>query len=588
MTQYLLDKGYLKDEQLKEAQQVQQQTKNPDIGKVLVTLGMVGEREVIEAQAQEAGYPFVDLDRVQLESSAINVVPDRIAKQHNVIPVRKEGTTIWLAMSNPNNLDALDAVRFASGCMVKPAIAVPGAIDDAIKKYYGGGNGAAESGEAAAAPTATQQSAAASRGAINALVAQAQVNRDADSAKMPDAVSEDDAAELAEQAPIIKLANAVIQQAILDRASDIHVEPQSRAVRVRYRIDGVLAEAMTVPKNLQAPMISRLKIMSEMNIAERRVPQDGRIEVRHQGKEFDLRVSSIPTPFGEKIVMRILDKGNAMIGLTKLGFSAYNQAAIEELISQPNGMFLCTGPTGSGKTTTQYSVLHMLNSVERNIITVEDPVEYQLNGISQVQVNKKAGLTFGTALRAFLRQDPDIIMVGEMRDLETAEIAIEASLTGHLVLSTLHTNDAPSATLRMIDMGVEPYLISATVIGILAQRLGRRIDQEHKEPYEVKAIELRRFGFGVTDPDEAVTLYRGVPHEDNRMTGFKGRSGLHELMVMNAEIAELVVRRAPLNDIKSAAKANGMKELREDGLEKVLAGVTTPDEVMRVVFTAGF
>lgn len=588
MTQYLLDKGYLKDEQLKEAQQVQQQTKNPDIGKVLVTLGMVGEREVIEAQAQEAGYPFVDLDRVQLESSAINVVPDRIAKQHNVIPVRKEGTTIWLAMSNPNNLDALDAVRFASGCMVKPAIAVPGAIDDAIKKYYGGGNGAAESGESAAAPTATQQSAAASRGAINALVAQAQVNRDADSAKMPDAVSEDDAAELAEQAPIIKLANAVIQQAILDRASDIHVEPQSRAVRVRYRIDGVLAEAMTVPKNLQAPMISRLKIMSEMNIAERRVPQDGRIEVRHQGKEFDLRVSSIPTPFGEKIVMRILDKGNAMIGLTKLGFSAYNQAAIEELISQPNGMFLCTGPTGSGKTTTQYSVLHMLNSVERNIITVEDPVEYQLNGISQVQVNKKAGLTFGTALRAFLRQDPDIIMVGEMRDLETAEIAIEASLTGHLVLSTLHTNDAPSATLRMIDMGVEPYLISATVIGILAQRLGRRIDQEHKEPYEVKAIELRRFGFGVTDPDEAVTLYRGVPHEDNRMTGFKGRSGLHELMVMNAEIAELVVRRAPLNDIKSAAKANGMKELREDGLEKVLAGVTTPDEVMRVVFTAGF
>lgn len=299
-------------------------------------------------------------------------------------------------------------------------------------------------------------------------------------------------------------------------------------------------------------------------------------------------MSSIPTPFGEKIVMRILDKGNAMIGLTKLGFSAYNQAAIEELISQPNGMFLCTGPTGSGKTTTQYSVLHMLNSVERNIITVEDPVEYQLNGISQVQVNKKAGLTFGTALRAFLRQDPDIIMVGEMRDLETAEIAIEASLTGHLVLSTLHTNDAPSATLRMIDMGVEPYLISATVIGILAQRLGRRIDQEHKEPYEVKAIELRRFGFGVTDPDEAVTLYRGVPHEDNRMTGFKGRSGLHELMVMNAEIAELVVRRAPLNDIKSAAKANGMKELREDGLEKVLAGVTTPDEVMRVVFTAGF
>jgi type IV pilus assembly protein PilB len=343
-----------------------------------------------------------------------------------------------------------------------------------------------------------------------------------------------------------------------------------------------------VPKNLQAPMISRLKIMAEMNIAERRIPQDGRIEVRHQGQEFDLRVSSIPTPFGEKIVMRILDKGNAMIGLGKLGFTEENQAAIEELVSQPNGMFLCTGPTGSGKTTTQYSVLHILNSIERNIITVEDPVEYQLGGLAQVQVNKKAGLTFGTALRAFLRQDPDIIMVGEMRDLETAEIAIEASLTGHLVLSTLHTNDAPSATLRMIDMGVEPYLISATVIGVLAQRLGRQIDKNHKEPYEVRELDLRRFGFPVQNPDNMVTLYRGIPHEDNRMTGFKGRTGFHELMIMNGEIAEMVVRRSPLNDIKAAAKANGMKELREDGLAKVLLGQTTPDEVMRVVFTAGF
>ncbi|MEZ5163050.1 MAG: GspE/PulE family protein [Fimbriimonadaceae bacterium] len=436
---------------------------------------------------------------------------------------------------------------------------------------------------AAAAPAAGE--AAASRADIRGMIAQAQVNRDVDMAALPDDASED---ELAEQAPIIKLANAIIQQAILDRASDIHVEPQERAVRCRYRIDGVLMEAMTVPRNLQAPLISRFKIMAEMNIAERRVPQDGRIEVRNAGKEFDLRVSSIPTPWGEKIVMRILDKGNAMIGLSKLGFSASNQAAIEELISQPNGMFLCTGPTGSGKTTTQYSVLHILNSVERNIITIEDPVEYQLNGISQVQVNKKAGLTFGTALRAFLRQDPDIIMVGEMRDLETAEIAIEASLTGHLVLSTLHTNDAPSATLRMVDMGVVPYLISATVIGVLAQRLGRRIDQDNKEPYEVKQLDLRRFGFQVTDPEAPVTLYKGIPTESNRQTGFRGRSGIHELMLMNAEIAELVVRRAPLNDIKEAAKANGMKELREDGLEKVLAGVTTPDEVMRVVFTAGF
>jgi len=587
MAKYLMDKGFLQQDQLDEATKVQEQSNTPNLGKILIDLGMVGEREVTEAQAQEAGYPFVDLDNVSLESSAVNVVPDRIAKQHSVIPVRKDGMVLWVAMKDPNDIEAIDAIRFASGCQVKPAIAVRGAIEDAIKKYYGGSNGDNGAAPVAADAPAEGGMQRTNTAGISALVAQAQVNRDADNYAMPTG-EEDDGAELAEQAPIIKLANAVIQTAIVDRASDIHVEPQQRSVRVRYRIDGVLMEAMTVPKNLQAPMISRLKIMAEMNIAERRVPQDGRIEVRHQGKEFDLRVSSIPTPFGEKIVMRILDKGNAMIGLTKLGFTEGNQAAIEELISQPNGMFLCTGPTGSGKTTTQYSVLNMLNSVERNIITVEDPVEYQLGGISQVQVNKKAGLTFGTALRSFLRQDPDIIMVGEMRDLETAEIAIEASLTGHLVLSTLHTNDAPSATLRMIDMGVEPYLISATVIGVLAQRLARRIDPNHKEPYEVRELDLRRFGFKVKDPDGTVTLYRGIPHDDNRMTGFRGRNGIHELMIMNAEIAELVVRRAPLNDIKAAAKANGMHELREDGLEKVLSGMTTPDEVMRVVFTAGF
>lgn len=584
---FLLEKGFLKQDQLDQALKVQEQTKNPNLGKVLMDLGFVGEREVLAAQAQEAGYPFVDLDNVPHDKSATNVVPDRIVKLHNVFPVKKEGSILYVAMSNPNNIQALDDVRLASGCVVRPIVAVQGAIEDAIKKAY-----AAESAPDAAkpaggsAPAATTGSAPGGRAELRAILAQAQATRDADVAAGPKEAANED--ELADQAPIIKLANAVIQTAINDRASDIHVEPSVRGVRVRYRIDGVLMEAMNLPKNLQAPLISRFKIMADMNIAERRVPQDGRIEVRSTGKEYDLRVSTIPCPFGEKIVMRILDKGNAMIGLGKLGFSDENQAFIEELVSQPNGMFLCTGPTGSGKTTTQYSVLNILNSIERNIITVEDPIEYQLPGIAQVQVNKKAGLTFGTALRAFLRQDPDIIMVGEMRDLETAEIAIEASLTGHLVLSTLHTNDAPSATIRMIDMGVEPYLISATVIGVLAQRLGRKVDPDNREPYTVKAIDLRRFGFPVTDPDEDVTLFRGVPHDDNRMTGYRGRTGVHELMRMNAEIAELVVRRASLNDLKEAAKANGMKELREDGLEKVLAGVTDPQEIMRVVFTAGY
>jgi type IV pilus assembly protein PilB len=359
-------------------------------------------------------------------------------------------------------------------------------------------------------------------------------------------------------------------------------------VRVRYRIDGVLHEVLTLPKYIQAPLISRYKIMAEMNIAEKRLPQDGRIPIRYQNKDYDLRVSSIPTPLGEKIVMRILDKTSVLIGLNKLGFTPETQARLEELVMQPQGMVLSTGPTGSGKTTTQYSILHKLNSVEKNILTIEDPIEYQLPGISQVQVNRKAGLTFANALRAFLRQDPDIIMVGEMRDLETAEIAIEAALTGHLVLSTLHTNDAPSAVIRMIDMGVEPYLIAATVTGVLAQRLARRVCQKCKQPREIRAADLRAFGFQVEDPDQMVTIWEGTGCEECRYRGYKGRIGIFELMVVNAEIAELIVRRAPLSDIKEAAKANGMKELREDGLIKVLEGVTTPDEVRRVVFTAGY
>jgi type IV pilus assembly protein PilB len=344
---------------------------------------------------------------------------------------------------------------------------------------------------------------------------------------------------------------------------------------------------MPLPKYIDKPLISRFKIMADMNIAERRVPQDGRIPIRWDNKDFDLRVSCLPTVHGEKIVMRILDKTNILIGLNRLGFSAEVQSQIEELTAQPNGMFLTTGPTGSGKTTTLYSVLHKLNSVEKNIITIEDPVEYQLSGISQVQVHKKAGLTFANAMRSFLRQDPDIIMVGEMRDLETAEIAVEASLTGHLVLSTLHTNDAPSAVVRLVDMGVEPYLISATVIACLAQRLARKICLKCKITYQVPAIELRRFGFRNADPNELITLHKGDGCDVCKFTGYKGRIGIYEMMRINDEIRELMVRRAPLADLREAAKANGMHELKEDGLDKVLAGITTPEEVMRVVFTAG-
>ncbi|MBS1717132.1 MAG: Flp pilus assembly complex ATPase component TadA [Armatimonadetes bacterium] len=594
MVQFLVQKGYLKQDQFEEARKVQDQTKNPDFGQVLIDLGFVGEREVLQGKAQEAGIGFVDLDNTTPESSALNVVPEKVAKSHRLIPVKKDNNTLYVALTDYRNIQAIDAVQAASGLRVIPVLAVPEAIDNAIRQNYGGSNGSAGSNGAAkgAAAAATKAPVPAETGSsvqnfnkdMRAAIAEFGVSR----GSQTDEEDEKAGAELADQAPIIKLANALIQQAITDRASDIHVEPQPKSVRVRYRVDGVLEEAMTVPRNLLAPLVSRLKIMADMNIAERRIPQDGRIEVRHNNKELDLRVNSIPTPNGEKIVMRILDKSGTQIGLEKLGFLPENQVKIEEMSSQPNGLFLCTGPTGSGKTTTLYSVLNKLNQVGVNIVTAEDPVEYQLQGINQVGMNRKAGLTFATALRAFLRQDPDIIMVGEIRDLETAEIAIESSLTGHLVLSTLHTNDAPSATLRLIDMGVEPYLIAATLMGVLAQRLARRIDPDSREPYTVKAIELRKFGMTMENPEEDVTLYRGIPRPENRDTGYRGRTGIHELLTMNAEIAELVVRRAPLNDIKAAAKANGMKELREDGLIKVLRGDTDPEEVMRVVFTAGY
>jgi type IV pilus assembly protein PilB len=580
MGEYLIEKGLLTPEQLQDALRVQQTT-GRDLAQILVDQALVSERDAYEAKAYEMGLPFVDLDRTTPDPSAVNVVREHIAKRYNVMPVKKEGNVLYLAMADPNNVMAIDDVRVNSRCAVRPVLAAPGAIEDAIRRAYGGsavaGDGSVPAGEGGGTPARPADLKASVMSEVAAYSARGDLE-------------EDEKAVLreAEEGPIVRAANIIIQRAIDERASDIHVEPQIRNVRIRYRIDGVLHEVLTLPKYIQAPLISRYKIMAEMNIAEKRLPQDGRIPIRYQNKDYDLRVSSIPTPLGEKIVMRILDKTSVLIGLNKLGFTPETQARLEELVMQPQGMVLSTGPTGSGKTTTQYSILHKLNSVEKNILTIEDPIEYQLPGISQVQVNRKAGLTFANALRAFLRQDPDIIMVGEMRDLETAEIAIEAALTGHLVLSTLHTNDAPSAVIRMIDMGVEPYLIAATVTGVLAQRLARRVCQKCKQPREIRAADLRAFGFQVEDPDQMVTIWEGTGCEECRYRGYKGRIGIFELMVVNAEIAELIVRRAPLSDIKEAAKANGMKELREDGLIKVLEGVTTPDEVRRVVFTAGY
>jgi type IV pilus assembly protein PilB len=574
-------------EQLSKALESQKNSKG-DLGRIVVELGYASDDAVTRAHAESLGMEYVDLQSYPIDHSAINVVPLRIAQNYDIIPITKNGQRLKVATSDPHNVMAMDDVRLATACDVEFVLSTKEQIGTAIRKYYGaarasGGDGE-EKSQVPAVPKAGEVADVAS---VATEAAEQYKHRKGIEGGAPGDIEDDIRG--AEDAPIVKLSRALIRQGILDEASDIHVEPARRNVRIRYRIDGVLHEYTNVPKYLQGPLISRFKIMSEMNIAERRIPQDGRIGITSDGKDYDLRVSCLPTIHGEKIVMRILDKSSVLLGLNRLGFFPDTQGQVENLIVQPNGLLLSTGPTGHGKTTTQYSILHKINSVEKNIITIEDPVEYELPGVSQVHVNRKAGLTFASALRSFLRQDPDIIMVGEVRDLETAEIAFEASLTGHLVLSTLHTNDAASAVTRLVDMGAEPFLISATVIGVLAQRLGRRICPECREEYTVKAAELRRFGFKPPsgDDNEEVTLARGRGCDRCRHTGYKGRIGIFEMMVVNDEIAELIVRRAPLADVREAAKANGMLLLREDGLRKVLAGVTTPDEVLRVVFTAG-
>ena len=576
----LLQGKVITQEQLNQAREIQQRT-GADLGKVFEDQG-VNPFHILQAKAHLAGMRAVDLTKNNPETNAVTLVPGHVARRHGVIPITrmKDQTgqeVLVLAMADASNIMAVDDVRAASKLKVQPVLAAADQIASAIAKFY------PENVEATPVSSTSMEPAGDTfdMGSINAMVTEYGPVTGGPSDDGPGDDSD------VVQGPIIRIAHAVIQQAVSAGASDIHIEPGARTVRIRYRIDGVLHETMQLPKHIHPPLISRYKIMSDMNIAERRVPQDGRIGINYQNKDYDLRVSCLPTLLGEKIVMRILDKGSVMIGLNKLGFFPDTMAQLESLFTQPNGVLLVTGPTGSGKSTTLYSVLNRINSVERNIMTVEDPVEYQLPGISQVAVARKAGLTFATALRSFMRQDPDIIMVGEIRDLETAEMAIQASLTGHLVLSTLHTNDAPSSVTRLVDMGVEPFLVSATLVGALAQRLGRRICDNCKEQMEVPAESLRRLGYQAKSENEMVPLWQGRGCEKCRNTGYKGRFGIHEMMVVNEEISDLMVRRAPVSEIRNAAKANGMKMLKDDGLRKILAGTTTPEEIARVVFTGG-
>ena len=572
----------------------------------------VPETDVTAAKAEALGVPFVDLHKSKPSQESKDLIDGEMQDRLKAIPLFQEGDTLVVAMEDPKNFHAIEDLRIKTGHKIRGVLAPPSQVE----AFKNGANGFAPQkaksvGDEPEAPELNLDSEGGWGGndssideMLNDLKPVQKLEnvdptkshkrkRQADDTDSDEnEVTELDASSIAgdkeagEEAPIIRIVNTILLYAIKEGASDIHIEPQSKGVRVRYRIDGVLHEQMKIPQYVLNPLISRVKIMSEMNIAERRIPQDGRIKITMQGKEFDMRVNTCPSVFGEKIVMRILDKSSVMLGLDKIGLYEDMQGMLLDIAMQPNGMLIVCGPTGSGKTTTLYSLLNVVSSVEKNVSTVEDPVEYQLPGLTQVQVNRKAGLTFATALRAFLRQDPDVIMVGEIRDLETAEIAVQASLTGHLVLSTIHTNDAPSSATRLGDMGVEPFLISASMSGALAQRLARRICSSCKEEYEPPRETLLRFGFDpLKHPDQK--FFRGRGCDVCKQTGYKGRTGIYELMQINEELQELIVRRAPVTEVKEAARANGMMTLQEDGFRKCKDGHTTVEEVMRVVFTGG-
>jgi type IV pilus assembly protein PilB len=551
----LMARDLVTEEQLEEARQIAAE-RGRSLGRVLIELDYLKEGDLVAILAEQLGLEFVDLSETQIDPSVLSFVPELLARKHNCIPVRIDGDDgrLVIAMADPANVVAVDDIRALSKKEVRTIVATKADVQNAINRNYRL-DSAAES-------------------LVEEASAEAQEREDLE------AVAESASAE---DAPIIKLVNLLITQAVNDRASDIHIEPGERNLRVRYRIDGVLHEVMNPPKSVQAGITSRLKIMADINIAERRIPQDGRMGLTVQGKQIDIRVATLPTVHGEKVVMRLLDKTSVLLRLEDLGFSPENLARFQDSYRKPYGAILATGPTGSGKSTTLYATLNILNRPEINSITVEDPVEYKLAGVNQVQTNLKAGLTFASALRSILRSDPDLILVGEIRDRETAQIAVESALTGHLVLSTLHTNDAPSALTRLTEMGIEPFLVSSALDCIVAQRLARRLCGKCKEEYEPTEEELLNAMFPF-DPDEDLpTLYRPVGCTACGKTGYRGRMALHEVMTVTEEIERLVAEKASSEEIAKVAIDQGMKTLREDGMWKVSQGITSIEEVLRVV-----
>jgi type IV pilus assembly protein PilB len=539
----LVESGIITEEQLQAALQEQKKSKLK-LGDHLLQAGYITEQQLIEILEFQLGIPHVSLIRYKLDPSLAGIVPEHIARRYSLIPLKKEGNKLTVAMVDPLDYYAIDELRMHTGFSIETVIATRDEIERAIGRMYS------------------------MQGSVKELMEGISDQEEIEESKIVD-----------DDSPIVRLVNQMFEQAVQLRASDIHIDPQEDGIRIRYRTDGVMRTERVLPRHMIGMLTARIKIMANLNIAERRHPQDGRIQMHVMYRDIDVRVSTLPTIYGEKIVMRLLDVTQAIVEIDKLGLSKRNQAMFYDLIRRPNGMFLVTGPTGSGKSTTLYAMLNHLNDEGVNVITVEDPVEYQLAGINQVQVNEQIGLTFASALRSILRQDPDIIMVGEIRDTETAEIAVRAALTGHLVLSTLHTNDAVSSVTRLIDMGIPPFLLASSLNGVLAQRLVRRICKDCKVEYQATEQEKAIFAQRGLKVD---TLWRGKGCVSCSLTGYRGRVSVHELFKMDDQLRHMITVKLPPIEYKKYAMKNGMILLFDDGLLKVKQGITTMDEILRI------
>jgi type IV pilus assembly protein PilB len=562
----------------------EQRRSNDRIVSLLLQRKLVSESELVGFLSKQYSIPPVTLNGREISADVLRLVSPAVAWKHEVLPIERTESMLTLVMADPTNVLALDDITFMTGLEVCPVIALRSEIQHEIRRHYGGQGGVPSLGHFNApklpvlAPNVASAALSDVMSAINSDLGDVELVEDDEAGGKIDVF---ELKESADEAPVVKLVNMVLVDAIGKGASDIHFEPYEKVFRVRFRIDGVLHEVLAPPKRLESAIISRLKIMSNLDIAERRLPQDGRIKLRYGSREIDFRVSVLPTIFGEKSVLRILDKDALKLDLTQLGFDPWALEQFTAAIHQPHGMVLITGPTGSGKTTTLYSAIHTINSPEHNIMTAEDPVEYNLKGVNQVQINEGVGRTFGMALRSFLRQDPDVILVGETRDLETAQIAIRAALTGHLVFSTLHTNDCASTIARMVDMGIPPFLVSSALLLIVAQRLARRLCPDCREPHEADEERLVPYGHEPTGNVKA-SFDKGKGCQMCNFTGMKGRVAIYEVMPISQDLRDMILKGAPTADLRRLAQSQGMKTLRQAGLIKVLDGVTTVEEVLRV------